>query len=163
MIRRPPRSTLFPYTTLFRSVKHVLETTELDRGESQSSMAFSEEASSVEEQISVPAEDIDLYAAVVVVDAGGNRSALGPDSVAGPVRAVSNVVFPQTETVITSGFDLKSRIVLPAGVVGSGITTLDIIKPDDPLLLAQIEEANFHRSEERRVGRERRSRWSPDH
>src|ERR1044072_8608029 len=23
MIRRPPRSTLFPYTTLFRSVKHV--------------------------------------------------------------------------------------------------------------------------------------------
>src|SRR5690242_21437164 len=25
MIRRPPRSTLFPYTTLFRSVIHVLE------------------------------------------------------------------------------------------------------------------------------------------
>src|SRR5256885_13070341 len=24
MIRRPPRSTLFPYTTLFRSVAHVL-------------------------------------------------------------------------------------------------------------------------------------------
>src|SRR5258706_2912008 len=26
MIRRPPRSTLFPYTTLFRSVKRVSET-----------------------------------------------------------------------------------------------------------------------------------------
>src|SRR3712207_8916567 len=25
MIRRPPRSTLFPYTTLFRSRKHLLE------------------------------------------------------------------------------------------------------------------------------------------
>src|SRR3712207_3605133 len=25
MIRRPPRSTLFPYTTLFRSVKYVLD------------------------------------------------------------------------------------------------------------------------------------------
>ena len=25
MIRRPPRSTLFPYTTLFRSIPHVLE------------------------------------------------------------------------------------------------------------------------------------------
>src|SRR3712207_7096056 len=25
MIRRPPRSTLFPYTTLFRSVRRVLE------------------------------------------------------------------------------------------------------------------------------------------
>src|SRR2546430_3245273 len=24
MIRRPPRSTLFPYTTLFRSAKHIL-------------------------------------------------------------------------------------------------------------------------------------------
>src|SRR3712207_9336302 len=24
MIRRPPRSTLFPYTTLFRSLRHVL-------------------------------------------------------------------------------------------------------------------------------------------
>src|SRR2546430_17045000 len=26
MIRRPPRSTLFPYTTLFRSHEHVVET-----------------------------------------------------------------------------------------------------------------------------------------
>src|SRR2546421_8670340 len=25
MIRRPPRSTLFPYTTLFRSVQHTLD------------------------------------------------------------------------------------------------------------------------------------------
>src|SRR3712207_7755139 len=25
MIRRPPRSTLFPYTTLFRSAKHLLK------------------------------------------------------------------------------------------------------------------------------------------
>src|SRR5437588_3828518 len=25
MIRRPPRSTLFPYTTLFRSVEHALD------------------------------------------------------------------------------------------------------------------------------------------
>src|SRR5258705_3159166 len=29
MIRRPPRSTLFPYTTLFRSVKRGLEVTKL--------------------------------------------------------------------------------------------------------------------------------------
>src|SRR3712207_9117289 len=26
MIRRPPRSTLFPYTTLFRSIRHARET-----------------------------------------------------------------------------------------------------------------------------------------
>src|SRR5256885_4999227 len=30
MIRRPPRSTLFPYTTLFRSVRPVLVACELD-------------------------------------------------------------------------------------------------------------------------------------
>src|SRR5438309_6407169 len=37
MIRRPPRSTLFPYTTLFRSMGNVeygLMTQELERGDS---------------------------------------------------------------------------------------------------------------------------------
>src|SRR2546421_2995265 len=33
MIRRPPRSTLFPYTTLFRSVVHVLEAVEVGEHE----------------------------------------------------------------------------------------------------------------------------------
>src|SRR3712207_8497677 len=31
MIRRPPRSTLFPYTTLFRSVREMAELTTPDR------------------------------------------------------------------------------------------------------------------------------------
>src|SRR5256885_11948855 len=31
MIRRPPRSTLFPYTTLFRSAAHALHDIALDR------------------------------------------------------------------------------------------------------------------------------------
>src|SRR3712207_6886359 len=30
MIRRPPRSTLFPYTTLFRSLEHVITMTDGD-------------------------------------------------------------------------------------------------------------------------------------
>src|SRR3712207_7251917 len=33
MIRRPPRSTLFPYTTLFRSVLHHLTARAIDRRE----------------------------------------------------------------------------------------------------------------------------------
>src|SRR5260370_17956723 len=33
MIRRPPRSTLFPYTTLFRSVQRAHQTTTGDTGE----------------------------------------------------------------------------------------------------------------------------------
>src|SRR5260221_7357994 len=32
MIRRPPRSTLFPYTTLFRSYKEMAEVTQLPIG-----------------------------------------------------------------------------------------------------------------------------------
>src|SRR5438034_3076579 len=31
MIRRPPRSTLFPYTTLFRSVASIMENTNLSK------------------------------------------------------------------------------------------------------------------------------------
>src|SRR2546429_7111013 len=31
MIRRPPRSTLFPYTTLFRSLHHILRATTGER------------------------------------------------------------------------------------------------------------------------------------
>src|SRR2546427_3396223 len=39
MIRRPPRSTLFPYTTLFRSLpgRHVLALQERERGERERS------------------------------------------------------------------------------------------------------------------------------
>src|SRR5438876_3848791 len=33
MIRRPPRSTLFPYTTLFRSLAQVLDAREVEVGE----------------------------------------------------------------------------------------------------------------------------------
>ena len=32
MIRRPPRSTLFPYTTLFRSIKILRRDVEIGRG-----------------------------------------------------------------------------------------------------------------------------------
>src|SRR3712207_8679144 len=35
MIRRPPRSTLFPYTTLFRSVRQVALRIEVDREDAQ--------------------------------------------------------------------------------------------------------------------------------
>src|SRR5689334_24537614 len=34
MIRRPPRSTLFPYTTLFRSIQNGRSLNELNRGQS---------------------------------------------------------------------------------------------------------------------------------
>src|SRR3712207_7434119 len=45
MIRRPPRSTLFPYTTLFRSILRAAETSRLCRETQEAFMAlFSQEA-----------------------------------------------------------------------------------------------------------------------
>src|SRR2546425_12001156 len=42
MIRRPPRSTLFPYTTLFRSLRHVREA---DRGAALEAPDFDDRSS----------------------------------------------------------------------------------------------------------------------
>src|SRR5258708_29794277 len=39
MIRRPPRSTLFPYTTLFRSTKKTLAKTQADLTQTQQDLA----------------------------------------------------------------------------------------------------------------------------
>src|SRR2546428_3977675 len=41
MIRRPPRSTLFPYTTLFRSILAVLMGSSAEQGSSRSSTSGS--------------------------------------------------------------------------------------------------------------------------
>src|SRR3989449_4906809 len=40
MIRRPPRSTLFPYTTLFRSLSHLLSVWRRNRQDGESLLAF---------------------------------------------------------------------------------------------------------------------------
>src|SRR3712207_7577693 len=43
MIRRPPRSTLFPYTTLFRSLKDALQAHSWPRPEARRELASGEE------------------------------------------------------------------------------------------------------------------------
>src|SRR3712207_9324909 len=102
MIRRPPRSTLFPYTTLFRSLEpHGRE--------------LAEQA--------VVDEELALALAQV-----GQRGVL----VAGPL-------VDQDRVALAEG--------APPGVLAG--------QPDGAALLEQ-------RSEERRVGKECRSRWSPD-
>ena len=96
------------------------------------------------QKVTIPQADLTVYAAVVAVDEGGNQSKLGVSSIAGPVRAVSNYVYPQIETTIQAGFAPKTNLVLPPGVIGSEITTLDILEPTNSLLNVQIEEANFY-------------------
>src|SRR5260221_6031144 len=49
MIRRPPRSTLFPYTTLFRSIQEEVAQTEQSRASSRNECQFLEEPDAVHE------------------------------------------------------------------------------------------------------------------
>src|SRR5256885_13537174 len=100
MIRRPPRSTLFPYTTLFRSLQSV-RSGEVDFG--------------------------------VVIDPQGRDDL-------------------HCETILSEPFCLvcpaTHRLARKRQVAWSDLA-------GQPLVLL--------RSEERRVGKERRSRWSPYH
>src|SRR2546425_8919310 len=43
MIRRPPRSTLFPYTTLFRSVQHAGADQHFECGDARSQVGLSDD------------------------------------------------------------------------------------------------------------------------
>src|SRR2546426_12056981 len=104
MIRRPPRSTLFPYTTLFRSRRREIESLQ-------------------------------------------ERAQMAPPSVAAlgaiPGRAAAE----------------------SAQAPGQGLVGRTTIVPDQATnsLVIRTAPANFSRSEERRVGKECRSRWSPYH
>src|SRR2546430_15390933 len=100
MIRRPPRSTLFPYTTLFRSQSRVVALVQPDRGLVQDV-----------EHADEPAPDL-----------GGQ-----PDALRLPARE---------------------------GVRGAA---------EGEVFQADVAEEAEARSEERRVGKECRSRWSPYH
>src|SRR2546425_10007375 len=102
MIRRPPRSTLFPYTTLFRSQRNPRT------------------------------ERIDVASSLEIVDLLNAEDA----TVAGAVRAVRG--------------DLARAIDLAVEAFGRGGRLIYV-------------GAGTSRSEERRVGKECRSRWSADH
>src|SRR5256885_14021184 len=112
MIRRPPRSTLFPYTTLFRSSTPIREIAELNIGSRPASRKPSQKI-----------EDL---------------------------RA------------IPWGFSWgQCRLTLP-GWYGFGAAVkafIDQPGKDGKAQLALLQK----RSEERRVGKECRSRWSPYH
>src|SRR2546427_12851186 len=109
MIRRPPRSTLFPYTTLFRS-----------------DLAAS-------------------YAGVSGQPIRWRRVSAGPD---GRVRLTR--IFNPADWVLAYG---ETLLYSPR----AGPTTLLLGADDGHVLWVN------GRSEERRVGKECRSRWSPYH
>src|SRR3712207_9477698 len=124
MIRRPPRSTLFPYTTLFRSEETALNEKEhaklwfkyLHGGEIGDTMDNLKDAAAGENY-----EWTDMYA-----------------NMAKEARE-------EGFTEIAAKFELVAAIE----------------KHHEERYLKLLQ--NIERSEERRVGKECRSRWSPDH
>src|SRR3712207_9071580 len=117
MIRRPPRSTLFPYTTLFRS----------------NTITFINEK---EEKKDIPIEMIDAF--YIMSEMNFNTKFINYISQFGiPIH------FFNYYTFYTGSFYPRETMV-------SG-----------QLLVKQVE--HYLRSEERRVGKECRSRWSPYH
>src|SRR5256886_15421559 len=129
MIRRPPRSTLFPYTTLFRS-------TEGERG--LLGVGFS------------PAK------VVATVSAGAAAAEPVDESeLAAETRALV--------TRIVDGIGVSGRIDVSED---DEVITVSCAGSDLGMLIGrhgQTIDAVQYRSEERRVGKECRSRWSPYH
>src|SRR5256884_9972481 len=105
MIRRPPRSTLFPYTTLFRSMPH-------------------------RQRLAI--EGVAIGKAVNVL----------------PIKELLNAVAERS----------LSHIFLPPRIVDRPIADAS------PRVVSERRRRSIvMRSEERRVGKECRSRWSPYH
>src|SRR3712207_9280883 len=124
MIRRPPRSTLFPYTTLFRS--------------------------EIRERASAPLPDAAVRGRVEVVDVW-------------PAFVERVLSFVEVEAV------RPLRVVLDAanGMAGAMLPpVLERLPVDAVRCFFELDGSFPHhqpnpRSEERRVGKECRSRWSP--
>src|SRR2546427_10114152 len=107
MIRRPPRSTLFPYTTLFRSVR-VVEVR------------------------------VDVQRVVLLQDRAQRRR--------DPLREMARHAAPDPDDL-----DMTDRPEPSADLVDPAVGEEERVAPRQD------------RSEERRVGKECRSRWSPYH
>src|SRR3712207_9583105 len=122
MIRRPPRSTLFPYTTLFRSRRTEVAVKNIDNREHDL----------------LDSDDYFQYhggmIAAIRALTGRNPKGYVGDS-ADPSRVKTRDLSEEARRVF------RSRVANPKW----------------------ISAMRQHRSEERRVGKECRSRWSPYH
>src|SRR2546422_436507 len=198
MIRRPPRSTLFPYTTLFRSrdrnrdggraaalgvghwwrARRAVVTGLVGEGVGgglAAVVAVAEGAVGAERHASVGrvaelgcCEGVALGVGVVRQDAGGgavehgDRAALGlfffNDTATTEIYTLSlHDALPICAAALGVGHWWRARRAVVTGLVGEGVGG------GLAAVVAVAEGAVGVRSEERRVGKEGRSRWSPYH
>src|SRR3712207_1576783 len=146
MIRRPPRSTLFPYTTLFRSDKAVRGLVE-GRYEW---IAFTSvnAVKAVREKFEDYGLDARAFSGLKIATVGDKTAqaiadwGLRPDLVPSGEQSAAGLLadWPEYDELL----DPINRVFLPR----ADIATETLVAG---------------RSEERRVGKECRSRWSPYH
>src|SRR3712207_5359110 len=149
MIRRPPRSTLFPYTTLFRSYLDILYAA------GGKSIARTD---SRNPNLPKEIKDLESVGAVYNVDVEKLIS-LKPDLVISQF-GLQNKIVPilQKSNIPVISLNMKSYddVVEKLKLMGQ-------ITENEDKVEKIINDMNSKRSEERRVGKECRSRWSPYH
>src|SRR3712207_5902116 len=149
MIRRPPRSTLFPYTTLFRSGLQPLDGTGerigLDVVFPVLHGAYGEDGTiqGLLEMSGIPYVGSGVFASAASMDKEFTKKLL---TAAG---------LPQGDHVVLRD---------PSGALSADPGVLDAVTQERlglPVFVKPSRAGSSIRSEERRVGKECRSRWSP--
>src|SRR5256884_5394866 len=143
MIRRPPRSTLFPYTTLFRSHRGVSLCADRDRARPIRGIELSESFFYLKQKTAYEMDVIGMPE--ILSQCGGRRESF---EILGEDLAPAAAPFPVLHRV-EEGFQL---------IVGARHQTKSSSRPP-----RNPDSVPPQRSEERRVGKEGRSRWSPYH
>src|SRR2546422_4658153 len=188
MIRRPPRSTLFPYTTLFRSP--ALE------GGAQRSLAVQlqelvQPVDVADPDLRAPVRELgevlergapegeEMLALQVPLGSLARHSGDVPGAMLGQDRLLAGRELPRVDGLVAPGddADLVAVEVERAGDadgLGWHRVRVRVVqdhagRPDEDrnaereLVGRELEWSEPGRSEERRVGKECRSRWSPYH
>ena len=177
MIRRPPRSTLFPYTTLFRSYARFLLDTDLSHTAKLLYTLLLDRAT-----LSQKNNWIDTQGHIYVIYPLSHLAKDLGCCISSVTRAFSELENAQLMERIRSGFSKPSRILLKVPHTTQNCTIAVCKNAEDDCaetssMIAQKCTPNQRnksnlkdnhlikttRSEERRVGKECRSRWSPYH
>src|SRR3989475_12562291 len=142
MIRRPPRSTLFPYTTLFRSLK-----IHCTWGDNELAMRKDMAASAAEMLEAAGCKNVRTHDAY----RGGGQLGAEPGFAIHEMGTARVGRDPKTSVLnsYNQAHDVPNLFVTDGACMASS----SCVNPS----------ITYMRSEERRVGKECRSRWSPYH
>src|SRR2546430_9899466 len=140
MVRRPPRSTLFPYTTLFRSIVKKIQMDRMKEGDVREVIRWE-----AEQHVPFDMANVELDFQILDPDAEGLQM---------------NVLLVAAKRELVEG---RVGLLNEAGLV-PGIIDVDAFAIHNAFELNHPDAMQgVARSEERRVGKECRSRWSPYH